>query len=121
VLSLGALLLVEKAHAQNLAYQIMMWGNTALHMAARKVCVQSCGGLGARYEILGCGDRNATYSFHVTKPGWHWVRLHFYPVKTNEFKLNERKFMVVANEKVVLLHVYSPKGLEIWEYWVLWL
>nr|GEU95486.1 probable receptor-like protein kinase At4g39110 [Tanacetum cinerariifolium]GEV96620.1 probable receptor-like protein kinase At4g39110 [Tanacetum cinerariifolium] len=120
VLSLGALLLVEKAHVQNLAYRIMMRDNTALLW---------------QYEIFGCGDRStqsqymqykgietdATYSFHVTKPEWHWVRLHFYPVESNEFKLNEIKFTAIASEKVVLLHEYSPKGLEIREYWVLWL
>ncbi|PWA53445.1 malectin/receptor-like protein kinase family protein [Artemisia annua] len=70
----------------------------------------------AIYKSAKVFDSDATYSFHVTKPGWHWVRLHFYPVKSNEFKLNERKFTVIANEKVVLLHEYSPKGLEIREY-----
>ncbi|GKB55953.1 probable receptor-like protein kinase [Tanacetum coccineum] len=70
----------------------------------------------AIYKSAKVFDSDATYSFPVTKPGWHWVRLHFYPVKSNEFKLNERKFTVIANEKVVLLHEYSPKGLETREY-----
>nr|GEY04203.1 auxilin-like protein [Tanacetum cinerariifolium] len=39
-LSLGALLLMDKARVYNSAYQIMMRGNAALHIAARKVCVQ---------------------------------------------------------------------------------
>jgi len=44
------------------------------------------------------------------------VRLHFNPVKNKEFKLQETKFTVVACDTLVLLHEYSPKGIEMQEY-----
>ncbi|KAJ0801209.1 putative protein kinase RLK-Pelle-CrRLK1L-1 family [Helianthus annuus] len=68
------------------------------------------------YKSAKVFNAKATYSFHVTKPGWHWVRLHFNPVKNNEFKLDETKFSVVACNTLVLLHEYTPKAIEMQEY-----
>ncbi|KAK9077335.1 hypothetical protein SSX86_005672 [Deinandra increscens subsp. villosa] len=68
------------------------------------------------YKSAKVFDSKATYSFHVSKTGWHWVRLHFFPIKSKEFKLQETKFTVVASETVVLLHEYTPKGAELQEY-----
>ncbi|KAI3708091.1 hypothetical protein L2E82_37139 [Cichorium intybus] len=64
-------------------------------------------------KVFNC---EATYSFRVTKTGWHWVRLHFFPIGNNEFKLQETKFTVVAMDTLVLLHKHSPNGLEMQEY-----
>ncbi|KAI3804943.1 hypothetical protein L1987_26847 [Smallanthus sonchifolius] len=68
------------------------------------------------YKSAKVFDSKATYSFHVSKTGWHWIRLHFFPVKNKEFKLQETKFTVIAGETLVLLHEYTPKGIEMREY-----
>ncbi|KAD4179099.1 hypothetical protein E3N88_27690 [Mikania micrantha] len=67
------------------------------------------------YKSARVFNAEATYSFHVSKTGWHWVRLHFFPIK-NDFKLQETKFTVIAGESLVLLHEYTPKGIEMREY-----
>ncbi|XP_028765722.1 probable receptor-like protein kinase At4g39110 [Neltuma alba] len=48
----------------------------------------------------------AKYSFNLTQPGFHWVRLHFYPIKNNVFDLQQASFSVNAN-KYVLLHSFN--------------
>ncbi|XP_023548002.1 probable receptor-like protein kinase At4g39110 [Cucurbita pepo subsp. pepo] len=50
--------------------------------------------------------QEATYIFQMAEPGWHWLRLHFLPVKSNDFDLLEAKFSVVT-EKYVLLHSFN--------------
>ncbi|KAK7836878.1 putative receptor-like protein kinase [Quercus suber] len=49
---------------------------------------------------------DAIYSFHLTKAGWHWVRLHFYPFKNDQFDLSKATFSVNTN-KYVLLHSFN--------------
>ncbi|KAL2477131.1 putative receptor-like protein kinase [Forsythia ovata] len=29
-------------------------------------------------------ESQATYTFHVARPGWHWIRLHFFPVENKD-------------------------------------
>lgn len=48
----------------------------------------------------------AKYTFHVARAGWHWIRLHFFPVNNNEFNLQQAKFKVNAGD-FVLLHDYQ--------------
>ncbi|GAV61549.1 Pkinase_Tyr domain-containing protein/Malectin_like domain-containing protein [Cephalotus follicularis] len=48
----------------------------------------------------------ATYSFTLKEPGWHWVRLHFYPMNNNEFDLQKATFSV-NTDKYVLLHNFN--------------
>lgn len=48
----------------------------------------------------------ATYSFHMARPGWHWIRLHFFPVNNNEFNLQQAKF-TITSESIVFLHEFS--------------
>jgi serine/threonine protein kinase len=50
--------------------------------------------------------QEATYSFHLSQPGWHWVRLHFYPLKNDQFDLSIATFSVSTN-KYVLLHSFN--------------
>lgn len=50
--------------------------------------------------------QEAKYSFHLNQPGFHWVRLHFYPVKTELFDLQKATFSV-KTEKFVLLHSFN--------------
>ncbi|KAK4760553.1 hypothetical protein SAY87_005446 [Trapa incisa] len=48
----------------------------------------------------------ATYSFHLTGAGWHWIRLHFYPMNSTEHDLKTAMFSV-STDDVVLLHRFS--------------
>ncbi|KAB1207318.1 hypothetical protein CJ030_MR7G011639 [Morella rubra] len=50
--------------------------------------------------------QEATYSFPLSRPGWHWVRLHFYPLKNDQFDLMTATFSVNTN-KYVLLHSFN--------------
>ncbi|VVA30194.1 PREDICTED: receptor kinase [Prunus dulcis] len=49
---------------------------------------------------------DATYSFHMARPGWHWVRLHFYPVTNSVFDLQKATFNVLT-DKYTLLHNFN--------------
>ncbi|XP_074563088.1 LOW QUALITY PROTEIN: putative receptor-like protein kinase At4g39110 [Curcuma longa] len=49
---------------------------------------------------------DATYSFALARPGWHWIRLHFFPVEYPAFNLTEAVFSV-STEQFVLLHSFS--------------
>ncbi|KAL7002673.1 hypothetical protein U1Q18_003830 [Sarracenia purpurea var. burkii] len=48
----------------------------------------------------------ATYTFHITRAGWHWIRLHFFPVKNSDFDLQTAKF-TVTTDNVVLLYDFN--------------
>lgn len=50
--------------------------------------------------------QDATYSFHLSRPGWHWVRLHFYPLNNDQFDLMKATFSV-NTDKYVLLHSFN--------------
>ncbi|XP_004230878.1 probable receptor-like protein kinase At4g39110 [Solanum lycopersicum] len=56
-------------------------------------------------------DSEATYTFHVTSPGLHWIRLYFYPLQNNEFNLQTAKFSVSV-DKLVLLRDYQMEKNE---------
>ncbi|GMH23579.1 hypothetical protein Nepgr_025422 [Nepenthes gracilis] len=49
---------------------------------------------------------DATYTFSVRDSGWHWVRLHFFPLKNDVFKLETATFSVYADE-LTLLHSFT--------------
>ncbi|CAH9124407.1 unnamed protein product [Cuscuta epithymum] len=48
----------------------------------------------------------ATYTFHVTSPGLHWIRLHFYPLNAAGHDLKTARFSVVT-ETLVLLREFE--------------
>ncbi|CAI9101972.1 OLC1v1000149C1 [Oldenlandia corymbosa var. corymbosa] len=48
----------------------------------------------------------ATYAFHIVRPGWHWIRLHFFPLANNEFNLQQAKFQVITDQ-YVLIHDFQ--------------
>ncbi|XP_057493064.1 probable receptor-like protein kinase At4g39110 [Actinidia eriantha] len=50
----------------------------------------------------------ATFKFPMTRPGWHWIRLHFFPLSNNEFDLQNAKF-TVTTDTLVLLREFSIK------------
>ncbi|EXC38344.1 hypothetical protein L484_000347 [Morus notabilis] len=50
--------------------------------------------------------QEATYSLHLTRPGFHFVRLHFFPINNTVFDLQKATF-TVTTEKYVLLHSFN--------------
>ncbi|OVA08831.1 Protein kinase domain [Macleaya cordata] len=48
----------------------------------------------------------STYSFFISHPGRHWLRLYFYPLNHPSYNLTSAVFSV-ATEKFVLLHDFS--------------
>ncbi|KAL0745082.1 hypothetical protein Bca101_100934 [Brassica carinata] len=48
----------------------------------------------------------AIYKFHLTRPGWHWIRLHFLAFPNDKFDLQQATFSVLT-EKYVLLHNFK--------------
>ncbi|RYR49738.1 hypothetical protein Ahy_A07g036256 isoform A [Arachis hypogaea] len=48
----------------------------------------------------------ATYSFPLSHPGFHWLRLHFYPIENTIFELHKATFSV-NTDKYVLLHSFN--------------
>lgn len=50
----------------------------------------------------------STYSFFISRPGRHWLRLYFYPLLHPLYDLTSAIF-TVSTDKVVLLHDFSAK------------
>ncbi|XVF67760.1 hypothetical protein PTKIN_Ptkin10aG0148000 [Pterospermum kingtungense] len=50
--------------------------------------------------------QEATYTFHLKEPGFHWVRLYFYAMKDDKVDLQQSTFSVSANH-YVLLHNFK--------------
>ncbi|CAL1384908.1 unnamed protein product [Linum trigynum] len=48
----------------------------------------------------------AMYSFTLKSPGWHWIRLYFYPLKNNNRDLKTARF-TVTTDRYVLLHDFN--------------
>ncbi|GMJ12743.1 PIRITHIOUS1, Buddhas Paper Seal 1 [Hibiscus trionum] len=48
----------------------------------------------------------ATYSFTLKRPGYHWVRLHFFAMKDKQYDLQQATFSVSAN-RYALLHNFK--------------
>lgn len=61
------------------------------------------------YKTARIFHEESTYAFTMTHPGWHWLRLHFFPVKTDEFDLSSAVFSV-STDKVVLLHNFKDSN-----------
>ncbi|XP_074313346.1 putative receptor-like protein kinase At4g39110 [Silene latifolia] len=59
--------------------------------------------------------KDATYTFHLQDSGWHWVRLYFFPLKTDVFNLETATFNVFTDE-VTLLHGFSTNNITKKEY-----
>ncbi|XAR59581.1 Non-specific serine/threonine protein kinase [Bertholletia excelsa] len=54
----------------------------------------------------------ATFSFPITRPGWLWIRLHFFPMQSS-FNLEKAKFSV-ATETLVLIHDFRVENGATW-------
>ncbi|CAL9763858.1 unnamed protein product [Musa acuminata subsp. burmannicoides] len=47
-----------------------------------------------------------SYSFTLSRPGWHWIRLHFFAVNSSDFDLSSAVFTVNTDD-FVLLHSFT--------------
>ncbi|XP_052180345.1 probable receptor-like protein kinase At4g39110 [Diospyros lotus] len=48
----------------------------------------------------------AIYTFRLADSGWHWIRLHFFPLSNPQFNLQNAKFSV-STDSLVLLHEFT--------------
>ncbi|KAL2326432.1 hypothetical protein Fmac_025490 [Flemingia macrophylla] len=55
--------------------------------------------------------REAKYSFHLVQPGFHWIRLHLYPIKNSIFDLQKATFSV-NTDSYVLLHSFNVNNTD---------
>ncbi|KAJ6365183.1 hypothetical protein OIU76_030034 [Salix suchowensis] len=53
---------------------------------------------------------DATYAFTLKSAGWHWVRLHFFPMNNTEFDLRTATFSV-STDKYALLHNFNMNNI----------
>ncbi|KAL9272613.1 putative receptor-like protein [Drosera capensis] len=51
--------------------------------------------------------KDATYTFPMQDSGWHWVRLHFLPLKNEVFEKLETATFNVYTDELTLLHSFS--------------
>ncbi|CAL9062418.1 unnamed protein product [Musa banksii] len=54
-----------------------------------------------------------SYSFTLSRPGWHWIRLHFFPVNSSDFDLTGAVFSVNTDD-LVLLHSFTVDDPSKW-------
>ncbi|KAF3331225.1 receptor-like protein kinase [Carex littledalei] len=55
----------------------------------------------------------ATYRFPLNQAGWHWIRLHFFPLENPDFDLTRASF-TVATDEFVLLHSFTVDNSSKW-------
>ncbi|KAK8659122.1 hypothetical protein V6N13_029334 [Hibiscus sabdariffa] len=58
------------------------------------------------YKTARIFTSDSTYSLFISKPGKHWVRLYFYPLRHEKYDLKAAVF-TVQTDKYVLLHDFS--------------
>ncbi|OVA16090.1 Protein kinase domain [Macleaya cordata] len=58
-------------------------------------------------------SEQTSYSFTMSRPGWHWIRLHFFPMNNSEFDLTKSVFSVTTDE-LVLLHSFNIDNSTKW-------
>ncbi|CAM0912521.1 unnamed protein product [Alopecurus aequalis] len=58
------------------------------------------------YRTARIFKEEAVYSFPLTVPGWHFIRLYFFPLKNGDFDLATATF-TVATDTNVLLHSFT--------------
>ncbi|KAJ8461247.1 hypothetical protein OPV22_034173 [Ensete ventricosum] len=56
---------------------------------------------------------DTSYSFSLSRPGWHWIRLHFFPVNSSDFDLSSAVFSVNTDD-LVLLHSFTVDSSSKW-------
>lgn len=62
------------------------------------------------YNSANIFETEATYTFHVSRPGWHWIRLHFSPIQNSEKDLKTAKFQVKTDNLVLIQQFANSKN-----------
>ncbi|PIN14031.1 Serine/threonine protein kinase [Handroanthus impetiginosus] len=66
------------------------------------------------YQTAKVFESEATYTFHITRPGWHWIRLHFAPIPNNIKDLKAAKFNVKTSNDIVLIQEFENEQNATW-------
>ncbi|KAM3287631.1 putative receptor-like protein kinase [Capsicum chacoense] len=90
---------------QNAAKYLSYSGKDIQASASEKINVPSTIYLNAKIFTT-----EATYTFHASSPGLHWIRLHFLPFKYNEYDLETAKFSVRTDMLVLIRDFQIGKG-----------
>lgn len=61
------------------------------------------------YQTARILNETTNYTFSIKSPGWHWVRLHFFPFVYREFNLSTAKFSVSV-KNLTLIKEYQPQN-----------
>ncbi|KAL6326380.1 hypothetical protein AAG906_008242 [Vitis piasezkii] len=68
------------------------------------------------YQTARILNETTHYTFSIKAPGWHWIRLHFFPFVFQEFNLSAAKFSVSV-KNFTLIREYQPQNdAEVKEY-----
>ncbi|XP_066379208.1 probable receptor-like protein kinase At2g21480 [Miscanthus floridulus] len=60
----------------------------------------------------------AVYSFPLTVPGWHFIRIYLFPIKGGDVDLASATFSVVTDDNV-LLHSFTPENKPVMKEYVI--
>ncbi|XP_043725504.1 probable receptor-like protein kinase At5g61350 [Telopea speciosissima] len=58
------------------------------------------------YQTARIFAEDSTYSFFISRPGLHWIRLYFFPLPDSTYNLTSATFSVTT-DSIVLLHDFS--------------
>ncbi|XP_047334174.1 probable receptor-like protein kinase At5g61350 [Impatiens glandulifera] len=64
------------------------------------------------YQTARIFSDESIYRFLVVRPGWHWVRLYFYPLPHPVYNLTNSVF-TVSTDSLVLLHDFNSKDMGV--------
>lgn len=68
------------------------------------------------YQTARILNETTHFTFSIKAPGWHWIRIHFFPFVYQEFNLSAAKFSVSV-KNFTLIREYQPQNdAEVKEY-----
>ncbi|KAG0512493.1 hypothetical protein BDA96_10G018600 [Sorghum bicolor] len=70
------------------------------------------------YDTARVFKEEAVYSFPLTVPGWHFVRIYLFPIKGGDVDLASSTFSVVTDDNV-LLHSFTPENKPVMKEYVI--
>lgn len=80
--------------------------SVSLPSSTRSAADAGAGAVSPLYRTARVFLQEAVYAFPVTKPGWHWLRLHFLPINASGYDLAAAVFSAYTDD-VVLLHGFT--------------
>ncbi|XP_055961297.1 probable receptor-like protein kinase At5g61350 [Mercurialis annua] len=82
--------------------------NEEVQVSADSLLVNTSSSAVRLYKTARILPSESKYTLHISHPGWHWIRLYFYPLPHPKYNLNDAVFTVAADE-FVLLHEFSVR------------